>query len=79
MPKKRHTPEQIIDSLREVEVLLANCLTLPEFCRKIEVTALFTLPRATTILTPRVRDVQGLEKAQTSFLRRLFLAGDGEQ
>jgi len=26
-----------------------------------------------------LRDMQGLEKAQTSFLRRLFLAGDGEQ
>ena len=51
MPKKRHTPEQIIDNLREVEVLLAKCLTLPGFCRKIEVTALFTLPRATTSST----------------------------
>ena len=38
MPKRRHTPEQIINKLREAEVLLSKVMKIPEVCRKIEVT-----------------------------------------
>jgi len=38
MPKKRHTPDQIINKLRETEVLLSTSMKVPEVCRKIEVT-----------------------------------------
>jgi len=38
MPKGRHTPEQIINKLREAEVLLSKGMKIPEVCRKIEVT-----------------------------------------
>ena len=38
MPKRRHTPEQIINKLREAEVLLSKVMKVPEVCRKIEVT-----------------------------------------
>jgi putative transposase len=37
MSKKRHTPEQIITKLREVEVLQAKGQSIPEACRQIEV------------------------------------------
>jgi transposase-like protein len=36
MPKKRHTPEQIINKLREAEVLLSKGMKVPEVVRKIE-------------------------------------------
>ena len=36
--KKRHTPEQIIQKLREVEVLVGQGSTVAEAVRKIEVT-----------------------------------------
>ncbi len=32
MPRKRHTPEQIIGKLREAEVGLASGQTVPEVC-----------------------------------------------
>lgn len=35
MPKKRHTAEQIIGKLREVEVLLSQGRTTPEACRQV--------------------------------------------
>ena len=38
MPKRRHTPEPIINKLREAEVLLSKGMKIPEVCRKIEVT-----------------------------------------
>ena len=38
MPQRRHTPEQIINKLREAEVLLSKGMKIPEVCRKIEVT-----------------------------------------
>jgi len=38
MPKRRHTPEQIINKLREAEVLLSKGMKIAEVCRKIEVT-----------------------------------------
>ena len=38
MPKRRHTPEQIINKLHEAEVLLSKGMKIPEVCRKIEVT-----------------------------------------
>jgi putative transposase len=37
MPRQRHTPEQIIGKLREVEVSVARGATLPEACRGIGV------------------------------------------
>ena len=37
MPKKRHTPEQIINKLREAEVLLSKGTEMPKVCRKLEV------------------------------------------
>ena len=37
MPKKRHTPEQIIGKLRKAEVLLSQGRTVPEACKQIEV------------------------------------------
>ncbi len=33
MPRKRHTPEQIIGKLREAEVGLASGQTVPEVCK----------------------------------------------
>jgi len=38
MGSKRHTPEQIINKLRQAEVELANGATVPQACRKIGVT-----------------------------------------
>ncbi len=35
MPRKRHTPEQIIGKLREAEVGLASGQTVPEVCRTL--------------------------------------------
>jgi len=38
MPRKRFQPEEIIQKLREVEVLLSQGKTVPDACRKIGVT-----------------------------------------
>jgi putative transposase len=38
MGKKRYRPEQIINKLREVEILLSKGATVGEACKKIEVT-----------------------------------------
>ena len=38
MPRKRHSPEQILRKLREVEVALANGETVARAVRKNEVT-----------------------------------------
>ena len=38
MPRKANTPEQIINKLRQAEVLLNHGQTVAEVCRKIEVT-----------------------------------------
>ena len=38
MPRKRHTPEQIIGKLREAEVGLASGQTVPEVCRTLGIT-----------------------------------------
>ena len=35
MPRKRHTPEQIISKLREAEIGLASGQTVPEVCRTL--------------------------------------------
>ena len=37
MKKKKHTPEQIINKLREADVELANGTTVEQVCKKIEV------------------------------------------
>jgi putative transposase len=37
MPRKANTPEQIINKLRQAEVMLSQGATVPEICRKIEV------------------------------------------
>ena len=39
MSQKRHTPEQIINKLRQAEVELARGATVPQACKKIGVTA----------------------------------------
>ena len=38
MPTKRHTPEQVINKLREAEVAMAQGSTVAEASRQIEVT-----------------------------------------
>ena len=38
MSQKRHTPEQIINKLRQAEVELARWATVPQACKKIGVT-----------------------------------------
>jgi putative transposase len=38
MPRKQYTPEQIIDTLRQPEVELAQGATIPIVCRKLGVT-----------------------------------------
>ncbi len=38
MPRKRHTPEQIINKLREAEVAISSDSTVAEACRQIGVT-----------------------------------------
>ena len=38
MGQKRHTPEQIIQKLRRAEVEIAQGATVPQVCKKIEVT-----------------------------------------
>jgi len=38
MSKKRHGPEQVINKLREAEVLLAKGTKMPVVCKKIGVT-----------------------------------------
>jgi transposase-like protein len=37
MPRKRHTPEQIIGKLREAEVGLASGQSVPEVCRSLSI------------------------------------------
>ena len=37
MGKKRHTPEQIIDKLREAEVELAKGVRAPQVCQKLDI------------------------------------------
>ena len=37
MPSKKHTPEEIIGKLREVEIVLAQGGTTAEACRRIAV------------------------------------------
>ena len=37
MPRKRHTPEQIINKLRQAEVELSEGKTVPQACKKIGV------------------------------------------
>ena len=37
MPRKANTPEQIINKLRQAEVMLSQGATVAEVCRKIEV------------------------------------------
>ena len=39
MARKRYSPEQIIDYLREAEVLLAKENTIGQVCRKIGITS----------------------------------------
>ena len=38
MPRKRFTPEQIIQNLREAEVLLSQDKTIARVCKKIGIT-----------------------------------------
>ena len=38
MPRKRHTPEQIIAKLREADVLIGQGETIQAVCKRIEVT-----------------------------------------
>jgi transposase-like protein len=38
MPRKRFTPEQIINMLREAEVGLSQGMTIAQVCKKLEVT-----------------------------------------
>jgi transposase-like protein len=38
MPRKRHTPEQVINKLREAEVAISSGGTVAEACRQIGVT-----------------------------------------
>ena len=38
MRKKRHTPEQIINKLRQAEVEIANGVAIGQVCRKLGVT-----------------------------------------
>ena len=40
MPRKKHTPEQIITKLREAEVAMSTGSTVSEVCRQIGVTVL---------------------------------------
>ena len=37
MSKKRHTPEQIISKLREAEILLFQGQSVPQACKRIEI------------------------------------------
>jgi putative transposase len=39
MPGRMHTPEQIIQKLRQAEVELGQGATVPQACKKIGVTA----------------------------------------
>ena len=44
--KKRHSAEQIVVKLREADVDLAKGVTVPEVCKKLEVTEQTYLPLA---------------------------------
>lgn len=37
MQRRRHTPEQIVRTLREADKLLAEGTTIPEICRHLEI------------------------------------------
>jgi transposase-like protein len=37
MKRKRHTPEQVVRKLREGERMAADGVTVPEICRKLEI------------------------------------------
>ena len=38
MPKKGYTPEQIINKLREAEIMLSQGITIAVICKKVGVT-----------------------------------------
>jgi len=37
MPKKRFTPEQIVNYLRSTEIEIAKVRTVPDFCKDISI------------------------------------------
>ena len=37
MKRKKHTPEEIIRKMREAEIQLGSGVTIPEMCRKLEI------------------------------------------
>ena len=53
---KRHTPEQIVSMLRQIEVAVANGKTTPIVCREAGITEQRTAAR------PELRFTQGFEK-----------------
>ena len=52
MGQSRHTPEQIINKLREAEVELGRGMKVPEVCKKLEIAEY-------TLWGPRISSVSG--------------------
>ncbi len=56
MPRKRHSPEQILSKLREVEVALAKGQTVAGAVRQISVTEqTYTAGATSTVASPSTR------------------------
>ena len=64
MPRKRFTVEQIINHLREAEVLLAQGQRVGELCRRIGITEQTFLPVAPRVWRPEAGPGEASEGAR---------------
>ena len=65
MPRKRHTPEQVINKLREAEVAISSGGTVAEACRQIGVTDQTFYRWRNTYGGLRIDQVKRLKKLET--------------
>ena len=65
MPRKRHTPEQVINKLREAEVAISSGGTVAEACRQIGVTEQTFYRWRNTYGGLRIDQVKRLKKLET--------------
>ena len=65
MPRKRHTPEQVINKLREAEVAISSGSTVAEACRQIGVTDQTFYRWRNTYGGLRIDQVKRLKKLET--------------
>ncbi len=69
MPRKKHTPEQVINKLREAEVALAQGKTVAEASRQIEVTEQTFYRRRNEYGGLRIDQVKRLKQLESENIR----------